>query len=42
MSTQQAPVIDFSVASQFTNFQLVELPDELLTIIANHKDETPV
>ena len=42
MSTQQAPAIDFSIASHFTNFQLVELPEELLTIIANHKDETPV
>jgi hypothetical protein len=42
MSTQAAPSIDFSIASELSHFQLVELPEELLAIIANHKDETPV
>ena len=43
MSTQQAPSIDFSIAPDFTHFQLVELPDELVTLIADHKDvEAPM
>jgi hypothetical protein len=42
MSTQEGPSIDLSIAKELTNFQLVELPDELLAIIASHKDETPV
>jgi hypothetical protein len=43
MSTQQAASIDFGIAQNLTSFQLVELPDELLSIITNHKDkDTPV
>jgi hypothetical protein len=42
MSTQQALAIDFSVAQNFANFQLVELPEELLQVIAGHKSDAPV
>ncbi|KIW01874.1 hypothetical protein, variant [Verruconis gallopava] len=42
MSTQQAPSIDFSIARNLTNFQLVELPDELVQLIAGHAGPSPV
>jgi hypothetical protein len=42
MATQQAATIDFSIARNFTGFQLVELPEELLELIADHKTDAPV
>jgi sister chromatid cohesion protein DCC1 len=35
MATQEDRGIPFSIANDFTNFRLLELPDELLTILTS-------
>jgi hypothetical protein len=42
MSTQDGASIEFSIAQNFTNFQLVELPEEIIQLIAEHKSDAPV